>query len=109
MVMDEYEKSLSRHMTDRERERASFEQERSKLQEELQAANHHLGNTEAAFNDVHCKYERLKSVVSAYKSNEDVLKESVQENVETIKTLEARYEQLKSHAMTQLEKFVFSM
>lgn len=106
MVMDEYEKSLSRQMADRERERGTFIQERAKLQEDLQAANHHLGNTEAAFNDVHSKYERLKIVVSAYKSNEDVLKESVQENVETIKTLEARYEQLKNHAMSQLEKYV---
>ena len=31
-----------------------------KLQEELQATNVHLSNTEAAFNDVHQKYERLK-------------------------------------------------
>ncbi|XP_046483151.1 transforming acidic coiled-coil-containing protein 3 isoform X2 [Neodiprion pinetum] len=104
MVMDEYEKSLSRQMADRERERAIFAQEKAKLQDDLQAANHHLGNTEAAFNDVHLKYERLKSVTSAYKSNEDVLKESIQENVKTIKTLEDRYDQLKNHAMSQLEK-----
>ncbi|XP_046753395.1 transforming acidic coiled-coil-containing protein 3-like isoform X2 [Diprion similis] len=104
MVMDEYEKSLSRQMADRERERTIFAQEKAKLQDDLQAANHHLGNTEAAFNDVHLKYERLKSVTSAYKSNEDVLKESIQENVKTIKTLEDRYDQLKNHAMSQLEK-----
>ncbi|XP_012253170.2 transforming acidic coiled-coil-containing protein 3 isoform X1 [Athalia rosae] len=104
MVMDEYEKSLSRQLADRERERALFEQERAKLQEELQAANHHLGNTEAAFNDVHSKYERLKIIVSGFKNNEDILKETAQENLETIKTLEARYEHLKNHAKSQLEK-----
>lgn len=104
--MEEYEKSISRLLTERERDRANFEQEKAKLQEEWQAANHHLTNSEAAFNDVHNKYERLKGVVSVYKNNEAVLKESIQENVETIKTLETRYDQLKEHAMIQLEKYV---
>ncbi|XP_012284854.1 uncharacterized protein LOC105702117 isoform X2 [Orussus abietinus] len=104
VVVSEYEKSISRLLADKERDRESLEQEKMKLQEELQATNHHLSNTEAAFNDVHMKYERLKGVVAAYKSNETVLKESITENVETIKALESRYDQLKSHAMTQLEK-----
>ncbi|XP_011141342.2 putative leucine-rich repeat-containing protein DDB_G0290503 isoform X1 [Harpegnathos saltator] len=104
VVVEEYEKSISRLLTERERDRTNFEQEKAKLQEELQAANHHLTNTEAAFNDVHQKYERLKGVVSVYKNNEAVLKESIQENVDTIKTLETRYDQLKDHAMAQLEK-----
>ena len=103
--MDEYERSISRLVAERERDRADLE-EKAKMKEELQAASQHLSNTEAAFNDVHQKYERLKGVVAAYKSNEAVLKESVQENVETIKALENRYEQLKSHAMAQLEKYV---
>lgn len=107
--MEEYEKSLSRLLTERERDRTSFEQDKAKLQEELQTANHHLTNTEAAFNDVHQKYERLKGVVSVYKNNESVLKESIQENVETIKTLETRYDQLKEHAMAQLEKYAITI
>lgn len=107
--MEEYEKSISRLLTERERDRTNFEQEKVKLQEELQAANHHLTNTEAAFNDVHQKYERLKGVVSVYKNNETVLKESIQENVDTIKTLETRYDQLKDHAMAQLEKYAINM
>lgn len=107
--MEEYEKSISRLLTERERDRTNFEQEKAKLQEELQAANHHLTNTEAAFNDVHQKYERLKGVVSVYKNNETVLKESIQENVDTIKKLETRYDQLKEHAMNQLEKYAIYM
>lgn len=106
-MVDEYEKSISRLLTKRERDRTNFEQDKAKLQEELQATNVHLTNTEAAFNDVHQKYEKLKGVVSVYKNNELVLKESAQENMETIKGLEARYEQLKNYAMTQLEKYVF--
>ncbi|XP_011496591.1 PREDICTED: probable myosin light chain kinase DDB_G0279831 [Ceratosolen solmsi marchali] len=104
VVVEEYEKSISRLIAEREKDRTNFEAEKIKIQEELQVANQHLSNTEAAFSDVHSKYERLKNVVSAYKSNETVLKESIAENQETIKTLENRYEQLKSHAMAQLEK-----
>lgn len=81
-----------------------MEVEKARLQEELDLANQHLSNTEAAFSDVHSKYERLKKSVAAYRSNEAVLKESIAENQDTIKTLENRYEQLKSHAMAQLEK-----
>ncbi|KAJ8684407.1 hypothetical protein QAD02_020199 [Eretmocerus hayati] len=104
VVVEEYEKSISRLIAEREKDRNNFEIEKAKLQEELQVANQHLSNTEAAFSDVHTKYERLKNVISAYKSNEAVLKDSIIENQETIKTLENRYEQLKSHAMAQLEK-----
>lgn len=104
VVVEEYEKSISRLLTEKERDRTNFEQEKAKLQEELQVANVHLNNTEAAFNDVHQKYERLKGVVSTCKSNETLLKESIQENMETIKCLETRYDQLKNHAMTELEK-----
>nr|XP_012151986.1 PREDICTED: transforming acidic coiled-coil-containing protein 1 isoform X1 [Megachile rotundata] len=109
VVVEEYEKSISRLLTEKERDRTNFEQEKAKLQEELQATNVHLTNTEAAFNDVHQKYERLKGVVSAYKNNESVLQESIKENMETIKDLETRYDQLKNHAMAQLEKANFDL
>lgn len=104
MVVEEYEKSISRLIAEREKEKQVFTQERDRMKAELDISQQHLANSEAAFTDVHSKYERLKSVVTAYKSNEEVLKESIAENQDTIKTLENRYEQLKSHAMAQLEK-----
>ncbi|XP_076288276.1 transforming acidic coiled-coil protein isoform X2 [Lasioglossum baleicum] len=93
VVVEEYEKSISRLLTEKGRD-----------QEELQATNVHLSNTEAAFNDVHQKYEKMKSVVSVYKNNEIVLRESIQENMQTIKCLHTRYDNLKAHALSQLEK-----
>lgn len=107
--MEEYEKSISRLLTERERDRTSYEQNTAKLQEDLRGTNQHLTISEASFNDVHQKYEKLKGVVSVYKNNETVLKESIQENVETIKTLETRYDQLKEHAMAQLEKYAIKI
>ncbi|XP_053997386.1 uncharacterized protein LOC128886484 [Hylaeus anthracinus] len=103
VVIGEYERSISRMLTEVERDRTTFEQEKTKVQEELHTTNVHLTNTEAAFNDVHQKYERLKGVVTVYKNNEAVLKESIQENLETIKSLETRYDNLKNHALIQLE------
>ncbi|XP_076644771.1 transforming acidic coiled-coil protein isoform X2 [Halictus rubicundus] len=93
VVVEEYEKSISRLLAEKGRD-----------QEELKATNVHLSNTEAAFNDVHQKYEKMKSVVSVYKNNEIVLRESIQENMDTIKCLHTRYDSLKAHALSQLEK-----
>ncbi|XP_015597627.1 flocculation protein FLO11 isoform X2 [Cephus cinctus] len=104
VVVDEYEKSISRLVADRERDRVKMEKEKAKLQEDLQTTNSHLSHAEEAFNDVHQKYERLKTILAGFQNNEIVLKQSIQDNQETIKKLESRYEQLKNHAMTQLEK-----
>ncbi|XP_015114621.1 transforming acidic coiled-coil-containing protein 3 isoform X2 [Diachasma alloeum] len=104
VVVDEYEKSISRLVAERERDKKSLDGEKGVLMEELQETKDHLMASEAAFNDVHAKYERLKIVVTTLKSNESALKESLAENVEIIKALENRYEQIKSHAAARLEK-----
>ncbi|XP_063977620.1 transforming acidic coiled-coil-containing protein 3 isoform X2 [Diachasmimorpha longicaudata] len=104
VVVDEYEKSISRLVAERERDKKSLDGEKGALMAELQETKDHLMASEAAFNDVHAKYERLKIVVNTLKNNESALKESVAENVEIIKALENRYEQIKSHAAARLEK-----
>ncbi|XP_011310922.1 transforming acidic coiled-coil-containing protein 1 isoform X2 [Fopius arisanus] len=104
VVVDEYEKSISRLVAERERDKKSLDGEKSVLMEELQDTKDHLMASEAAFNDVHAKYERLKIVVTTLKNNESALKESLAENVEIIKALENRYEQIKTHAAARLEK-----
>ncbi|KAK0159028.1 hypothetical protein PV328_009960 [Microctonus aethiopoides] len=104
VVVDEYEKSISRLVAERERDRKNLDVEKASLLEELQEVKNHLSASEAAFNDVHAKYERLKVVVTASKNNEAALKASIAENVEIIKTLEDRYDQIKTHAAVRLEK-----
>ncbi len=52
------------------------------------------------------KYERGKAVNEALKKNEDLLKKSLNEYETTVKTVENKYELLKSHATSQLEKYV---
>ena len=46
--------------------------ERNQILEDLQAV-------ERAFNDLHRKYERTKEVVGGFKTNEDVLKATVED------------------------------
>jgi hypothetical protein len=45
-------------------------------------------------------------VNDALKKNEDILKKSLSEYEVTVKTVENKYELLKSHATSQLEKWV---
>ncbi|XP_034951795.1 progesterone-induced-blocking factor 1 isoform X2 [Chelonus insularis] len=104
VVVDEYEKSISRLVAEREKDRKNQDAEKTALLEELQEVKNHLAASEAAFNDVHAKYERLKVVCTTSKNNEIALKESIAENVATIKALEHRYEQVKIHAAARLDK-----
>ena len=50
------------------------------------------------------KYERGKAVNEALKKNEDLLKKSLNDYEVTVKTVENKYELLKSHATSQLDK-----
>lgn len=54
------------------------------------------------------KYERCKTVIQTYKTNEDVLKQTVARYEENLKKQVERYEQLRQHAMSQLDKYVYS-
>ena len=88
--------------------------ERNQILEDLQAV-------ERAFNDLHRKYERTKEVVAGFKTNEDVLKSTVEELSNRCFTFkysntfyhqlflrykkgEERYELLKTHAETKLNE-----
>ncbi|XP_044008633.1 interaptin isoform X2 [Aphidius gifuensis] len=104
IIVDEFRKTIERLNIEKEKDKNNYDNIKTNLYDELQDAKNHLTATEAAFNDVHAKYEKLKIVVTESRNNEKVLKESIEENIETIKLLENRYEQIKSHAAARLEK-----
>ncbi|CAG9136319.1 hypothetical protein JYU34_018816 [Plutella xylostella] len=104
VVMEEYERTISSLIGEREAESKRWAEERSTLVRERDEAAAHLGSMEHAFNDVHTKYERCKAIIQGYKSNEETLKRTVEENNDAIQKLEARYETLRQHAMQQLNK-----
>lgn len=104
VVMEEYERTISSLIGEREAEAKRWTEERSTLVRERDEAAAHLASMEHAFNDVHTKYERCKVIIQGYKCNEETLKKSVEENTDAIQKLEARYETLRQHAMQQLNK-----
>lgn len=104
VVMEEYERTISSLIGERETEAKRWNEERGTLIRERDEAAAHLGSMEHAFNDVHTKYERCKAIIQGYKTNEETLKRTVEENNDAIQKLEARYETLRQHAMQQLNK-----
>ena len=61
--MKEYEKTISELISDKEKSKSRFEAEREGLLGERDQSVTDLRNVEAAFADVHRKYERAKTVV----------------------------------------------
>ncbi|CAK1552245.1 unnamed protein product [Leptosia nina] len=104
VVMEEYERTISSLIGERESEAKRWTEEKVTLLRERDEAASHLASMEHAFNDVHIKYERCKVIIQGYKSNEETLKRTVEENTDAIQKLEARYETLRQHAMQQLNK-----
>ncbi|CAB3246067.1 unnamed protein product [Arctia plantaginis] len=104
VVMEEYERTISSLIGEREAESKRWIEERSDLVRERDDAAAHLASMEHAFNDVHTKYERCKVIIQGYKCNEETLKKTVEDNNDAIQKLEARYETLRQHAMQQLNK-----
>ena len=78
-VLKEYEKTISELIAEKEKEKGRHEEERELLRRERDQAADDLRNVEAAFADVHRKYERTKQVVEGFKHNEETLKQAVQE------------------------------
>jgi len=101
-VVNEYEKTISEVISDRERERVCHEIAQDKLKQERNQTMDDLQSAERAFNDAHRKYERTKEIIGEFKRNEDLLKEQVKNISEKLKKSEDRFELLKSHAEEKL-------
>jgi len=103
-VLKEYEKTISELIAEKEKERVRHMEEKSVLNGERDQAAEDLKNVEMAFADVHRKYERTKTVVEGFKTNEETLKRMIEESETKLRKQDQRYELLKSHAEETLEK-----
>ncbi|XP_057328054.1 uncharacterized protein LOC130669284 isoform X2 [Microplitis mediator] len=104
VIVDEHEKSISRLVAEREKNRNDIDAEKAFLLEELAETKKHLEASEASFNDVHSKYEKMKQAMVLSNNNEATLRESLENNIEVMKGLQNRYEQIKLHAAARLDK-----
>ncbi|KAK7867644.1 hypothetical protein R5R35_001297 [Gryllus longicercus] len=103
LILEEYEKTISRLVAEKEHERQAYDLEKENLIKEKDAISGHLSNIEIAFSDVHQKYEKSKQVIQGFKNNEEALRATVSDYETALKKQEQKYEILKSHAMGQLE------
>jgi len=103
-VLKEYEKTISELIADKERDKTRLEGDMSKIVSEKEQAVDDLQNVEAAFADVHKKYERTKQVVEGFKKNEEQLKNYVDEYKMKLKKQDQKYELLKAHAEEKLDE-----
>merc|ERR1719187_457976 len=102
-IVEEFEKTISQLIAERERERVCQEIERERVTAERNQVMDDLQAVERAFNDLHRKYERTKEVITGFKDNEDMLKTSVEDYNKRFRKTEERYELLKTHAETKLQ------
>lgn len=103
IVMQEYEKLISKLTAEIEVEKKFNKEKIEGLTAEKDSALVHLSNVEAAFTDVHQKYEKCKKVIEDYKKNEAKMKIVINDQSESLKIKENRLETIQAHANQQLE------
>ena len=103
-VLKEYEKTISDLISEKENEKKRLDQDIQSAVSEKNQAIEDLHNVEAAFSDVHRKYERTKQVVEGFKQNEEQLKQFVDEYKEKLRMSDQKYNMLKHHAEEKLEE-----
>merc|ERR1712228_1053080 len=104
IIVEEFERTIGQLISEKERESVCNVIESERLQTERAQILEDLQAVERAFNDLHRKYERTKEVVAGFKSNEDILKRTVEDLTVRYKKGEERYEMLKEHAETKLSE-----
>ena len=103
-VLKEYEKTISDLISEKENEKKRMELDIQSAISEKNQAIEDLHNVEAAFSDVHRKYERTKQVVEGFKKNEEQLKQFVEEYKDKLRMSDQKYNMLKTHAEEKLEE-----
>merc|ERR1719471_836252 len=98
LIVDEFEKTIQQLIQEKEKNQVVSEIERERIMGERNQIFEDLQAVERAFTDLHRKYERTKEVIAGFKSNEDVLKRTVEDLTIRYKKGEERYEMLKEHA-----------
>lgn len=103
IVMQEYEKLISKLTAEIETEKKRNKEKLDALSVEKDSALGHLNNVEAAFTDVHQKYEKCKKVIEDYKKNEIKMKTIISDQQESLRIKEKQLDTVQTHAAKQLE------
>ncbi|XP_065074737.1 transforming acidic coiled-coil-containing protein 1 isoform X2 [Ochlerotatus camptorhynchus] len=102
-VVEAYERTIADLITQKEQTTQSYEKTCEALKTDSDINAQHLESLEKTFSDLHAKYERMKVMTAEYKEREEELVNERNRCEESLRMQEKRYENMKSHAMTQLE------
>ncbi|XP_030562216.1 PDZ and LIM domain protein Zasp isoform X3 [Drosophila novamexicana] len=102
-VIEAYEKAIAELIHDKEQLVQNHERQMLEVQTDRDSNYHHLTSLETTFSDLHVKYEKSKEMTSQLKQIEENLLEEKKKLMDKLRQQEQRYEQMKSHAMQQME------
>ncbi|XP_055522445.1 transforming acidic coiled-coil-containing protein 1 isoform X2 [Wyeomyia smithii] len=102
-VVEAYERAIAELIAEKEQTAQNYEKTCEALKADSEINAQHLESLEKTFSDLHAKYERLKAITVEYKEREEELVTERNRFEENLRMQEKRYENMKSHAMTQLE------
>ncbi|XP_053682233.1 transforming acidic coiled-coil-containing protein 1 [Sabethes cyaneus] len=102
-VVEAYERAIAELIAEKEQTAQNYEKTCESLRADSDINAQHLESLEKTFSDLHAKYERLKAITVEYKEREEELVTERNRFEENLRMQEKRYENMKSHAMTQLE------
>lgn len=102
-VVEAYERAIAELIAEKEQTTQNYEKMCEALKADSDINAQHLESLEKTFSDLHAKYERMKIITSEYKEREEELINERNRFEESLRMQEKRYENMKSHAMTQLE------
>ncbi|XP_058464605.1 transforming acidic coiled-coil-containing protein 3 [Malaya genurostris] len=102
-VVEAYERAIAELIAEKEQTTQNYEKTCEALKTDGDINAQHLESLEKTFSDLHAKYERMKIITSEYKEREEELINERNRFEESLRMQEKRYENMKSHAMAQLE------
>jgi chromosome segregation ATPase len=102
VVIGEYEATIQKLIAEKEVTTSESKVSMADLLKERDQALEDLKSVESAFSDLHRRYEKTKTVVEAFKKNEDTLKKCMADYQSKLKKSEEKYLQLKKQAEEKL-------
>ena len=103
-IMEEYVKVISALTTELENVKKENEKQIKNLTTEKDTYMIHLQNTEAAFTDVHAKYEKSKKTIINLKTNETMFRKTIAEQMEKMEEYKEKTGEVQEKTRREMEK-----
>ncbi|XP_076067270.1 uncharacterized protein LOC143040296 isoform X7 [Oratosquilla oratoria] len=103
-MVGQYKSMLSSLVAEKEKENATSDEKLRAVEMERNQALQDLANVEAAFSDVHRKYERTKQVVDTLRRNEETLRGAVADYETKLQKQEQKMMELQKHAEERIQQ-----